>query len=152
MVEFALKPTFEISATFAVPVKVIVAVPGSVPPGTGLKNNCVVGVVAPNVYFGVLKYTFNGSTPTAQLFLSPDPTAAEPGTADVTVTGIGSTVANISDVGFRAQSSGVVGNFVFDNVMVGTTWADVTTVPEPTTFALAGLGMLGLVLARRMRR
>ena len=101
-------------------------------------------------YMGVLKYTFGGQ---AQLFVNPVPGGSEPGTASLSITPTGTLPANIGDVGFRAQATAAVGNFVFDNVVVGTTWAEVTQpVPEPATFALAGLGMLGLVLARRMRR
>jgi hypothetical protein len=36
-------------------------------------------------------------------------------------------------------------------VRVGTAWADVTPVPEPTTAALAGLGAVLLFVGRRLR-
>lgn len=41
----------------------------------------------------------------------------------------------------------------FDEIRIGTTWADVVPglVPEPTTFALVGLGMLGALVIRRRK-
>jgi hypothetical protein len=39
-----------------------------------------------------------------------------------------------------------------DEIRVGTTWADVTSVPEPSTLALAGFGLLGLISWHRARR
>jgi hypothetical protein len=74
-------------------------------------------------------------------------------TATATISGTSATITAIDDVGFKAQTA--TGVYLVDNLLIGTTWADVTTpaaVPEPTTCALAGLGMLGLVLARRMRK
>jgi MYXO-CTERM domain-containing protein len=86
---------------------------------------------------------------TASLWINPTPGAAAP-TATATLSGL--TATAVDNVGFKAQAG--TGTFLVDNLLVGTTWADVTpgSVPEPTTCALAGLGMLGLILARRMRR
>jgi hypothetical protein len=39
-----------------------------------------------------------------------------------------------------------------DEIRVGTTWGDVTGVPEPSTLALAGFGLLGLMGWSRARR
>lgn len=106
------------------------------------------------VYFAVYKYTFGATTSdasTAQLFLSPTPGSSEPVSATVTISGT-STLPDISAFGFKAQTSTAIGNYIFDNILVGTTWADVTPIiPEPTTFALAGLGILGFAFSRRMR-
>jgi hypothetical protein len=41
---------------------------------------------------------------------------------------------------------------LIDEIRVGTTWADVTTVPEPSSIALAGVGALGLLSYYRARR
>jgi hypothetical protein len=41
---------------------------------------------------------------------------------------------------------------LIDEIRVGTTWADVTTVPEPSSLVLAGFGVMGLVSWYRARR
>jgi hypothetical protein len=85
---------------------------------------------------------------TASLWIDPTPGAAAP-TATATLSGI--TATAVDNVGFKAQAT-AGGPYLVDNLLIGTTWADVTPTPEPTTCALAGLGLLGLVLARRMRK
>jgi stage V sporulation protein SpoVS len=88
---------------------------------------------------------------TASLWIDPSSSTfgtLTPPTATATISGI--TATAIDNVGFKAQSG--TGSFLIDNLHIGTTWADVTPTPEPATFALTGLSMLGLVLARRMRR
>ena len=91
---------------------------------------------------------------TASLWIDPD-SSTFGGSAPTAIATLSSlTATSIDDVGFKAQSA-AGGPYYVDNLLVGTTWADVTSAvptPEPTTGALAGLGMLGLFLARRMRK
>jgi hypothetical protein len=102
----------------------------------------------------VVEYTF-GSGGTVNLFVNPTPGGTQPVTPDATMSG-GTDAANLQEIGFKAQSSAGAGNWVFDTLRVGDTWADVVpaaaVVPEPSTFALAGLGIFGLALWRRARR
>jgi hypothetical protein len=90
-----------------------------------------------------------GATPTASLFLNPFPGNAQPGTASATQS-TATAIASVNDVGFKAQSALTVGNFIIDDMSIGTAWEDVT-VPEPSVAALAGVGALGLICYRRRR-
>ena len=92
-----------------------------------------------SAYFDPSSSAFGGSTPTA--FATATPTTS---------------LAAFDDVGFKAAASttSTTGTFLINNLLVGTTWADVTpaAAPEPSTLAIAGLGLAGLAIARRMRR
>lgn len=101
-------------------------------------------------YLAVVEYTFNGTTPSASLYIDPTPGGTQP-TANLTLAGTEAAAdPDISDVSFKAQTA-ADGNYIFNDVYVGTTWADVDPTPEPTTMALAGIGALGLYLIRRRR-
>jgi hypothetical protein len=89
---------------------------------------------------------------TASLWIDPASSSfgtLTPPTAIATLSGL--TATAIDNVGFKSQTA-AGGPFYIDNLLVGTTWADVTPTPEPTTCVLGGLGLLGLVLVRRIRR
>jgi hypothetical protein len=59
----------------------------------------------------------------------------------------------LQEIGFKANSATTAGNWNFDTLRVGDTWADVTpAVPEPSSILLAGAGVgLMLMMIRRRR-
>ena len=97
----------------------------------------------------VVKYTF-GSGGTVSLFVNPATGGSEP-TPDVTVGPGGTDAANLQLIGFKANSGTSAGTWAFDTLRVGDTWASVV-VPEPSSTALAGLGVLMLGFWRRLAR
>jgi hypothetical protein len=104
------------------------------------------------VYFMVVEYSFGSPNNTVSLYFDPVPGGSQ-STANAVQTST-TTPSGIGDVGFKAQSS-TQGNFIFDNLLIGTSWADVTPVatPEPSVLALSGLGVLGMAWRfRRARR
>ena len=99
--------------------------------------------------FVVGSYTF-GST--SSMWLNPSSTSfgGTAPTATLTTT-TGTEVSQISSLVIRGATT-LEPNFEVDEVRVGADWADVTPVPEPTALALGGLGIVGLIAARRFLR
>ncbi len=82
--------------------------------------------------------------PTVGSLTAPAPTLTAATGADITLGQVASFVLFDRST---AQPSGVI-----DELRIGTSWADVTGVPEPTTTALAGLGILALISRYRRGR
>jgi hypothetical protein len=85
---------------------------------------------------------------TASLWVDPVTGGDTPPTATATLSGLSATM--VDNIGFKANST-ASGQDLIGNVRVATTWAEVTPIPEPSTFALLGLG-LGLMAAVIRRR
>jgi len=133
--------------------------------GGGTTAYTATGLLQKNtVNLMVMKYSFSSKTatlwvnPTASTFGgSSDPSTASDYLAKISCTGTVSP-ANVSEFYLR-QASYVTGTgsydpappYLIDDIRIGTTWADVTPVPEPSAVAivLAGMGTLSLVAFRR---
>lgn len=139
--------------------------------GTGMNS----GTAAGNVQFdnvtpyaagqtvfvvGAYEIIAGANNDKAYMWINPDVNSFGAGLAPApTLTSApGGTVADSSAVilSFSLRNVNTVGNpgVEFDELRVGTTWADVTPVPEPTTGGLLGLGILcfiGWLRARNQR-
>ena len=116
--------------------------------GPGALVNTAFTATANTTYFLAFTYDTSGATPTT-FFVNP--------------TGLGTGLTpsgSLAEASFTGNNWGMspMGNFsmfagdglfTMDNVRLGTTWQDVSPIPEPSTVALLGLGALGLLAMRR---
>lgn len=94
-------------------------------------------------HFAVLRFDFGaGNNDTVTYFNDPTSSTDFSGSGDAQLTGIDATFDGIA---FTATSA----TLRWDEIRIGTTLGDVTTVPEPGTFGLLSLASLGLILRRR---
>ena len=105
-----------------------------------------VPVVANQIHLLVLRADFLFGNDVFRLYVDPPSGQPEPLTANATLTVFD--VSTITSLGLTGP-----GAYGFDELRIGTTWADVTAVPEPSTTALAWIGgMAVLVNAGRFIR
>lgn len=129
-----------------------------IPEGSG-GNREGSGVPFTDLAWAVMRIDFNGDATVADdmyLWLNPDPNV-EPtlGSADVTILNGDVNAVDASGIDFFRpfignESSGrPFGVLAFDELRIGTTYADMSAVPEPSVALLGGLGLLGLLRRRR---
>lgn len=112
-----------------------------------------VAAVANETVFAVLKLTFstNTSSDSVRLWINPSDLSDEAlSTNYVELTGL--EFVNNSFNNFRFAAFNGTSQSYWDELRVGSTWGDVTPVPEPSTYALLGLSGLALAAYRLRRR
>jgi len=108
----------------------------------GTAGSSVVG----NTFFAVMRVDFLTGNTGVSLWLNPALNTPL-GAANISG-GLGSSSFDIGGVRLTAQASATG---TFDEVRVGTTYADVSPIPEPTTWALLAGSLTVLVVFRRRR-
>jgi hypothetical protein len=88
----------------------------------------------------------------SRLWINPDPSfygepVPPPATLTDNTTGVGTDIGAFSIILRQSPAPFLT----LDELRVGTTWGDVTPLPEPGTFGLLMLGAIGLLTRRRLR-
>ncbi len=134
--------------------------------------------IADDIYFIVMKYTFdasanaNNNLDTVSIWVNPiastlgDNFSGEAnagGSGGSYYSAINAYVTTASSDSDQIRSFLLIGQALasspsgrsidvsLDELRIGTTWADVTPVPEPSAIALTGFGLLGLLCLRRRK-
>ncbi len=133
----------------------------------GIRNDITSSGTSPNnfettqrnvgeTYLVVAEYEYNtGSSTDDVAHLWVDPASASLGGAsapsgDITSTGGDISQLQLQSFFFRPIATGPRST-TFDELRVGTTWASVTSVPEPASIGLLGLGTFAAIGSRRKR-
>ena len=99
---------------------------------------------------GVAKITLgSGATSTVDLWVGATGSPVDVSGAPI-ATSLNREFAGVNGIRINGHDFGNGGNTQsFDNLLIGTTMADVDAVPEPSAFLLGGLGLLALLRRRR---
>jgi hypothetical protein len=119
--------------------------------GTTLPTSLFGGTATANVYMLVGRMNWDGAK-FSSLDVWVNPANDDLSSIGTTIDISGNNITSITHLVVRGGSTTGGPRSVADEIVIATSWDDVTVVPEPTTVALfLGLGSLGLVMWRRRR-
>jgi len=121
--------------------------------GPGALVNTAFAPATGTTYFVAFTYDSTGTSPTT-FYINPTGLGLDDEPSDaLAIASFGGTNYGMSGIGQVSFFSGDNSLFTIDDIRVGTTWASVSPIPEPSAFAsLAGISVLGLAALRRRRR
>ena len=103
-------------------------------------------------FFLAIRVINDGGTGGDQIDFVLNPTLAS-GEPDWTTDALFSSAAfDITTVGSTSTDFRIDRNYDWDEFRIATTWDEAVAVPEPSTFALLGIGAIGLIGYRRRKR